>query len=165
MKQLLIVRHAIALEREEATAQGLPDSHRPLTRKGEGRMQAIAKQLHTLLPEPASLLCSPYLRTRQTAAILATQWPLFPRDCQALAPGGDAGELLQQLASLPGPVVLVGHEPDLSEFIGLLLCGQARSFVRLKKGGAALLHLEEPIHPGKAELQWQLNPKQLLTKN
>lgn len=162
MKPLLIIRHAIALERAEAAAQGLPDSQRALTPKGEERMRRIAATLGKWMPEPATLLSSPYLRTRQTAALLSTQWQQPFRECKALAPGGDPAALLRQLDKLPGPIVLVGHEPDLSELIGLLLGGQARSVVRLKKGGAALLHLEEPLQPGNAELQWLINPKQLL---
>lgn len=162
MKSLLIVRHAIAYDRLDAAAEGMPDHARPLTNKGEAKMRRIAQRLAELLPKPASLLSSPYLRTRQTASILARQWGVSAEDCADLQPDGNPYLILKSLQNTAGPVVIVGHEPDLSELIGLLLCGQASSLVRLKKGGAALLHLEEPIETGKAQLQWHMNPKQLL---
>ena len=163
MKQLLLVRHAIALDRDEAMARGISDANRPLTDKGEARMQRIAQVLQQQLPRVGQLLCSPYLRTRQTAAILAEAWQCTLSSCEALQPGSDPQLLLAQLScNSMDPIVLVGHEPDLSELLGLLLCGQPRSFVRMKKGGAALLRLDDKPSPGSAELQWQMNPKQLL---
>jgi phosphohistidine phosphatase len=162
MKTLLLVRHAIAQDRDEAAAQGIADPQRPLTDKGAAKMHRISRALHQLLPAPTRLLCSPTLRTRQTAAILSEQWSCATIASDTLAPGGDAMALLDQLNEDPGPIVLVGHEPDLSELMGLLLCARQIGFIRIKKGGAALLELEEPLAPGKAELQWLLSPKQLL---
>ena len=166
MKELLLVRHAIALDRADAAASGLRDADRPLTNKGRGKMQQIALALQEILPAPALLLSSPYLRTRQTATVLAEHWHRPVQANEHLAPGGNLESLLVQLADhrANGLIVLVGHEPDLSEFIGLLLCGKQHSFVRMKKGGAALLRLDEPLRPGCGELQWLMPPKQLLNE-
>ena len=163
MIELLIVRHAIALDRDRAIAEGVSDAERPLTGKGEKRMRRIASALAEQFPAPARLLSSPYWRTRQTTAILADCWPHSPIEiCPELAPGGDPLALLQHCESIDGPLVLVGHEPDLSELIGLLLGGQTCSFVQLKKGGAACLSLSRPMRPGEATLHWLMTPKQLL---
>lgn len=162
MKTLLLVRHAIAQDRDEAAAQGIADPQRPLTDKGAAKIRSISRALQRLLPSPGVLLYSPYLRTRQTAAILNEQWPCATIQSDTLAPGGDAEALLDLLNKHPGPIVLVGHEPDLSELMGLLLCARQLGFIRIKKGGAALLELDQPVAPGKAELQWLLSPKQLL---
>lgn len=165
MKELLIVRHAIAEDRNLSSASGMRDADRQLTDKGSSKMREIARVLHKILPSPGLLLSSPYLRTRQTAILLAELWQTPVEPCEHLAPGGDLEALLVRLADSHsnGLMVVVGHEPDLSELIGLLLCGKQHSFVRMKKGGAALIRLDEPVRPGCGELQWLMNPKQLLS--
>jgi phosphohistidine phosphatase len=168
MIPLLLVRHAIALDRDEAASRGVQDPDRPLTAKGAKKMQAIAAALHTLVPTPALLLSSPFLRTRQTATILGERWDCPVRLEDTLAPGGDILHHLQQLVCTQTatnetrPIVLIGHEPDLSELAGLLLFGEARSAMQLKKGGAALLGIHVPLTPGSAILQWLMTPKSLL---
>ena len=56
---------------------------------------------------------------------------------------------------------MVGHEPDFSELISLLVTGQTGASVALKKGGLAKLEIEK-IRDGKcATLAWLLTPTQM----
>ncbi|MGM0593274.1 MAG: CHAD domain-containing protein [Pseudomonadota bacterium] len=161
MQQLLILRHAIALDRDEAARQGLSDAERPLTPKGERRMAQVATSLQSQLERPALILNSPLLRARQTAELLARRYPGVRRQtCKALSPGTPPTELIDALAKYEyhGPLVLTGHEPDLSTLIALLVFGEECANIQLKKAGAALLTFTKPIDRGRATLEWLLLP-------
>ena len=76
------------------------------------------------------ILSSPLVRARQTAEIIAAELKLQKRLVFAdeLKPGGDAKKLVQKIARAeksPENVLLVGHEPDFSELISLLVTGDA----------------------------------------
>ena len=59
-------------------------------------------------------------------------------------------------------VVLVGHEPNLSNFMAAALAGSgARMKIEFKKGGAACLEFAGRIEPGRATLRWMLPPRVL----
>ena len=61
----------------------------------------------------------------------------------------------------PQRVLLVGHEPDLSRLISLLITGNSEALIELKKGGLCKLTAEK-LNFGKcATLNWLLTPKQL----
>jgi phosphohistidine phosphatase len=164
MTTLLLIRHGIAEEAEIAAAAGIPDHLRPLTAKGKKRMRRIAVALADMMPELELIASSPLRRAMQTAEILAEargKTPLVQTD--ALAPGAPPEAILEFLhhRRVHGPLALVGHEPDLGQWAGWALCGEARSFMQFKKGGAALLHFPGLPAPGRAELGWLLTPEQL----
>jgi len=166
MPQLLIVRHAIAEERDEAAQLGHSDAERPLTKKGIKKMQAIAAGIARLVPPPIRIVSSPLRRAQQTAELLITAFPDTPLTIeQRLAPGGTLKQLInqlnQQFGKSEGTIILVGHEPDLSSLISLLLFGEASAAIQLKKGGAALLDFPGHIDSGQAILLWLQTPRQL----
>jgi len=162
--QLLIIRHAIAEDPVEHAKRGRGDAERPLTAKGVERMRQGAAGLRRLVPRVDVLAASPLARAQQTAAIVqdALDAPK-PMLRDELAPDGAPAALADWLAFLPsdGLVALVGHEPRLSELIGWLTTGEARSTVELKKGAACLLEISGRPQPGSAVLRWLVTPKQL----
>jgi phosphohistidine phosphatase len=66
---LYLLRHAIAVERGTPGAE--EDSLRELTPKGAAKMRRIARGMLALDLKFDLILSSPYLRTRQTADIVA----------------------------------------------------------------------------------------------
>jgi len=165
MPQLLIVRHAIAEERDEAARQGLSDAERPLTKKGAKRMTQIAAALARQLPQAEQIITSPLLRARQTAELLAARYPGMAITIEdGLSPGGSLDQLVAQLQRQAGEGVniLVGHEPDLSALISLLLFGKEGVSIQMKKGGAALLDFPRHIGSGQGTLLWLQTPRQLI---
>jgi len=164
MPQLLIVRHAIAEERDEAARLGHTDAERPLTKKGIKRMKAIAAGIARQIPTPAGILTSPLLRAQQTAELIAAAFPETSITFeQRLVPGASLDQLITHLNKQlkEGTGVLVGHEPDLSSLISLLLFGDTSAAIQLKKGGAALLDFPRHIANGQANLLWLMTPRQL----
>jgi phosphohistidine phosphatase len=62
---------------------------------------------------------------------------------------------------MPANVLLVGHEPGLSQLISLLVAGEAGVSILLKKGSLCKLSVES-LKPGRcATLEWLLTPKQM----
>lgn len=160
--EVFLVRHAIAHERNRA--RWPDDTRRPLTAAGREKFRKAARGLVKCLPETAALLTSPYVRARETAALLAAAWRgTEPVECAELAadrPVSDAFELLRTRKDKA--VVLVGHEPWLSAFLSAALAGNdARTRIEFKKGGAACIEFAARIEPGRAALRWMLPPRML----
>lgn len=161
--QILIIRHAIAEDRETFARTGESDDRRPLTEKGRSRMRKAAAGLKRLI-EIDMVAHSPLVRAVQTAEILKSEFPATElAEVPELAPGKGAESLAHWLGfvSRKATVALVGHEPDLSEFVAWLTTGAPRSFISLKKGGAVLLECQDQPGPGSATLLWALPPAYL----
>jgi phosphohistidine phosphatase len=157
---LLIVRHAIAVERGDPAYPN--DGERPLTPDGIHKFRAAARGIKELDVKPDRILSSPLVRARQTAEILRD---LAAADLDLdfsphLTPGGDYAALLHAAASLGADrVAVVGHEPHLSGFLSFCLVGErARASFLLKKGAAALVRFEGQVASGAGTLEWLLQP-------
>lgn len=158
MRELLIVRHAPAHERDRR--RWPDDGERPLTRPGAKKFRRVAKGIAMLGIEPDEVLCSPLVRTRQTARILK-RCARFPRAqrLQELRPDGDTRTLLAALRKRHAErIAIVGHEPALSRLICTLLADQnVGTAFALKKGAIAWLAFDR----GKARLLAFMPPKLL----
>src|SRR5262249_30333865 len=78
-------------------------------------------------------------------------------EAQALEPGKlrrGYRELLRRYAERAS-LMLVGHEPDLSELIGMLIAGPAPARLEMKKGACALLALETASLASTADAEAQ----------
>lgn len=164
--EVVVFRHGIALDREEAAAAGYADEQRPLTDEGRRRTRAAAAGLSAMLAKTAvdRVAASPLLRARQTGEILAERMggPAV-LECPALAPGAGApavDEWLGQHADAAG-MVLVGHEPDLSAWVSWACVGTQRQLLSLKKAGACLVRFPGQPAPGAGALRWLLEAGQL----
>jgi len=159
---LLIVRHAIAFERN---AKRWPDDReRPLTSEGAARARQAAKGLKRLVDRPQRLLTSPLARAKQTAEVL-TQFADWPAslECPALSPEEPPEAVFEALRAQPQKLIaLVGHQPGLGRLIAACVPGavQPQAF-ELKKFGVALLSFDGVPRAGRASLQWLLAPKLL----
>jgi phosphohistidine phosphatase len=164
MSELLIVRHAIAMDREEALRGRISDAERPLTKKGKKRMAQIAAGIARECQTPVRICSSPLLRARQTAELLAAHCPGLKVDIEELlSPGTPLEQLVAHLHRTidEGCHILVGHEPALSALISLLLFGKESPGIQMKKGGAALLDFPRDIDSGQGTLLWLQTPRQL----
>jgi phosphohistidine phosphatase len=164
--KLLVIRHAIAIDREDFDEPN--DDHRPLTPEGIRKMRKNVKGLRGLVDRPDFLVTSPLTRAVQTAEIVRDAWiELDIASCDELRPESEPGEFLSWLREQPqgclpdGIVAIVGHEPHLSSFIGWLLSGSFKSFVSLKKGGACLIEFADRVEKGEGRLLWHLPPSVL----
>jgi phosphohistidine phosphatase len=138
-RQLWLLRHA------DAEPHGTRvDSERRLTARGESQARLAGIALARMEPGFEAVLFSPKVRARQTAELASAEWPEHDRALLGVHPplagGFDAGQALDALAGLSpdAHLLLVGHEPDLSNVIAELTGARAD----LKKAGLAIVRLE-----------------------
>ena len=110
------------------------------------------------------LACSPLLRARETAEIIAQVFgnlPIIERP--ELDFGYPPEAVAAWLAQCPvkNLVAVVGHEPQLSLLTGLLLADVAQPLLIFRKGGMALIEFSEQVEAGVGTLLWALTPGQL----
>jgi phosphohistidine phosphatase len=112
------------------------------------------------------ILSSPYVRARQTAEIVARILDTEKRlkFSAHLASDGDAEDLISELKRQRpaiGSVLLVGHEPYLSQLISVLLTGGSDLRLTLKKGGLCKLMVQRWTYGRCAILEWLITPRQM----
>jgi phosphohistidine phosphatase len=160
---LYILRHGLAVER--GTPGYKKDSDRPLTAKGKRRMWQIAEAIEAMELNFDMILSSPFLRARQTAEIVAETFELRKKLAltEALTPDGNPKLLVEQLNKLKvKDILLVGHEPYLSQLIGLLVSGNTNIALDFKKSGLGKLEAETLRCGRCAMLAWLLTPRQMM---
>lgn len=152
--QLWLLRHA------DAEPHGTrSDAERQLTERGRRQAHVAGLALARMGVAFGAILASPKARARETAELALAQMSDSQRELlelhALLASGVQAREALELLDGMGsvGPLLLVGHEPDLSGMVGELAGGR----VDLKKGGLAVVRLGA----GGAELVLLLRPAEL----
>ena len=162
--KLLLVRHAIAEEAGAFVVAGGSDAQRPLTEIGRKKMRKGANRLRSQLGQIDILACSPLLRARETAEIIARAFgdpPFVERPELDYSQPPEA--VVEWLAGCPSgaTVVAVGHEPQLGLLSGLLLADAPRPLIAFRKGGVALLEFRGRAAAGEGVLHWALTAGQL----
>jgi phosphohistidine phosphatase len=159
---LYILRHALADE----TAVGGDDA-RHLTDVGRQRTQKAVAGMRQLGIEFDVILTSPVARAAETAEIVAEAYETrpTPRVLMELSTGVAPADAVAALAPFgrDESVMIVGHEPQLSGLISILLTGEPDGMqLRLRKGGCVALALPaKKIERGAAELLWMMTQRQL----
>jgi len=161
---LFILRHGLATDPVGAGAKS--DSARTLTAEGRRKIRRIAKAMRAMELSFDLVLTSPYARARETAEIVAERLELMKElECNDhLIPGGSARKLIESindLKSTPRSLLLVGHEPALSQLIALLTSNDGGLSLNLKKGGLAMLSVGVLRYGKCAALEWLLTPGQM----
>lgn len=149
---IYLVRHAEAVEQVEG---GGDDGVRWLTKKGRKGMQKAAARLHKKRVRPDLIVSSPLTRAVQTAELLMADLGAHAELIadSRLAPEGTPDQVAELLQNHPkcDSIMLVGHEPLLSQTAALLL-GRER-VARLAKGSCLCLEIRQK--PGKpARFVW-----------
>ena len=125
--KLLVIRHAIAEDRDAWAFAGKPDAERPLTDDGRKRMRRAAAGLRETVPSLDVIATSPLARARQTAEIVGREYDSAEIvDLPQLAPDATVDDLLPWLVErgAEDTVAVVGHEPGLGFLVGWLLTGR-----------------------------------------
>ena len=166
--QLYFLRHGSAVEPERWRGA---EAERPLTDEGRAEMRRVARGLKWLGMAPDAILTSPYTRARETAEMVGAALRVAVTPVEALAPGCDLDGLAAALGTasgsgLPDSVLLVGHEPDLSTLVGLLIGTQGPARVEMKKASCARVEvavtsISTQALAGRGTLEWLLRAKQI----
>ena len=158
------IRHGIAGDAENYAT----DAERPLTEIGDRKTHKIAQKLKQLGLHFDLILTSPLVRANQTAKILqANKLSSKVEEFTPLAPDGNINLWLQWLETWQPQgnreLALVGHQPDLSNWAEILIWGETKQVLILKKAGVIGVSLPEIGSPvGQSQMFWLTPPKFLL---
>jgi phosphohistidine phosphatase len=152
--ELYLLRHAHA--GDPAKWHG-DDAERPLSAKGRRQSERLGALLASIRFRPDALVSSPKLRALETARIVGKAIRVEPAVDDRLASGFDLRRLATLVEERNGPerLVLVGHDPDLSDLLAELVGAPA---VTMRKGALARVDLEGRPAPGEGALRWLVPP-------
>ena len=137
-----------------------------MTPSGEAKLAKIVAAFGGLGVELDVIVTSPYLRAHKTAEIVAEALsvPVVVDDrlCAGATPADYVAALAHHAADVERGAMVVGHEPDLGEFISKLVTGDETCGFRMKKAGLAKLTVDG-LRDGRCGcLEWLLWPKQMV---
>ncbi len=162
MTQLYLIRHGIAVERDNI----IKDEARPLTELGREKTQKVAQRLKEIKIKFDIILTSPLLRAHQTATILQNAGLTHTlEEFIPLSLGGDIHTwvdwwLNSDYHHQQSSIVVVGHQPDLGNWAEMLLWGSSQGTLIVKKAGIIGISLPVSTNPiGKSELFLLTPPK------
>jgi phosphohistidine phosphatase len=161
-RRLILLRHAKSSWKDPA----LEDHARPLAGRGVRDGAGFGRWLCGQLPTPDLVLCSDARRTRDTLAFLIPEL-VDPRRVayeRALyhAPAEALLARLQQVPEDAPCVLLVGHNPGLSDLVNLLVEGARGAVDDLPTFGVAGFELRDAfaeLDAGRVRLTTLLRPK------
>jgi phosphohistidine phosphatase len=162
---LFLLRHGIAVDREDPRFPC--DADRPLTEKGKKKVRGVTDFMRKLELRFDRVLCSPWVRARQTAEIVCRGLKLSSKlqESEILIPGHSCREVAH-LVTMAGrerrTILLVGHEPGLSSLAAMLLVDRGHLNIKLRKAGLCKIYLDESPKRHGAVLEWLLTPETMI---
>jgi phosphohistidine phosphatase len=153
---LYLMRHADA-----GLPRGNPalDAKRALIKDGKEQCMLMGRLLGTLKVQVDVIVSSPLKRALQTAQFVGTElgYDAKVEIHPALAPGASYADFQQMLATYADreDVLVVGHNPNLFQFLGRVITGNGGAGVRMRKGSVARIDMDK--HPPL--LQWLIDPR------
>ncbi|MGC2112729.1 MAG: phosphohistidine phosphatase SixA [Candidatus Korobacteraceae bacterium] len=155
---IYFLRHANAGEPKLNPAR---DEKRPLDKLGIEQSHDVGRALAALDVTVDAIISSPLRRATQTASVVANEIGYEDKVVTdvALEPGASYEQFQELLArhSRKDAIMVVGHNPSMTEFINKMLAGGAALHaVELKKGSVARV---EKVGRKPAMLRWFMTPK------
>ncbi len=158
---LYFLRHASA---GESMKDAKKDNKRPLDDEGIKQSHSMGRALAALEVQPEVVLSSPLTRAMQTASLVANELG-YDNKIQvenALTPQASYSDFVDMLRrySSAESVIVVGHNPTLSDFLGKTIGGRSNpADIDLKKSGVARVEMRR----SSGRLTWYLTPKIVAT--
>jgi phosphohistidine phosphatase len=156
--QIYVLRHAIA----EDAAPGQSDSERRLTLQGKKKLRKILSRARTAGVEPDIVLTSPYVRAVETAEIALEQLCADGKvvETEVLTPASNPLAIWEEIRRHQqlGQIILVGHNPLLSEAICFLI-GACRDAIDLRKGALACVEVSSFGPQPQGTLVWLMTAR------
>ena len=149
-RQLWLLRHGEAVPHDAA-----PDAERALTDRGRAQAADAGRALAALGVVVHLCFTSPKVRACETAGLACEPLGVEAVEHAPLAEGFDADEALALLhaGGADQRVLVVGHEPDLSQVVHDLTGAR----IDLRKGGVAAIGMDG----ARGELLVLLRPREL----
>jgi phosphohistidine phosphatase len=166
--QLYFLRHGRAFDPDMWRGD---EPERPLMDEGRDELRRVARGLKWMGVMPDAIYTSPFTRAKETAEIVGAALGVGVTPAAELAPGCDLDRLTAMLATAltagqPKSLLIVGHEPDLSTLVGMLIGRDGPARVEMKKASCARVDVSLTTGAalalaGCGTLAWLLRAKQL----
>jgi phosphohistidine phosphatase len=155
---IYFLRHANAGEPKLNPAK---DEKRPLDKLGIEQSHDVGRALAALDVTVDAIISSPLRRAMQTASVVANEIGYEDKVIAdpALEPGASYEQFQELVArhSRKEAIMVVGHNPNMTEFLNRLLAGGGELHaIELKKGSIARV---EKLARRPAALRWLMTPK------
>jgi phosphohistidine phosphatase len=158
---IYFLRHASA---GQSVANPKKDEKRPLDKDGIEQCGIVGRTLSAMDVQVDTIISSPLKRAAQTASLVGNELS-YEGKLQfddALRPGAtiaDFRRMLEKYARLEA-IMVVGHNPNLSDFLGRIISDGGRSAgVDLRKGAVAKVEMGR----SSGTMHWYITPKILRT--
>ena len=158
---IYFLRHASAGQRLSSSKK---DEKRGLDKDGIDQCGYVGRALAALGVQVEAILSSPLKRATQTAALVGNEMGHEGKLVleNALRPEAEYGDFQKMLAKYArhDSIMLVGHNPNLREFLGRVISdGKNEATVELKKGTVAKVETQR----NGGSLSWSITPRILRT--
>lgn len=154
---IYILRHGEA----QARSEDLPEAERKLTPQGRRDVKRVVRLARAAKIQPDLVLSSPYARAKQTAQIAIQAFEPKPPllETPVLLPNSSPQQVWKEIKSHSDSrqLLLVGHEPQLSDLVAYLLASPALR-LDLKKGALVRISTDRLGVEPHGELKWVLTP-------
>jgi phosphohistidine phosphatase len=153
---LYLMRHANAGLRRDNPAL---DAKRALIKEGKDQCMLMGRVLSAFKVQIDVIISSPLKRALQTAQFVGTEIGYDGK--VEISPGlglnADYAAFQQMLAKYADRegVLVVGHNPNLFQFLGRMITGNGGAAIRMRKGSVARVDMDN--HPPR--LQWLIDPR------
>jgi phosphohistidine phosphatase len=139
--------------------------HRPLSDTGRSQVERVARWLADQEIVFDAIVTSPLPRARESAEIVAAcvecREEIF--ESGDLEPKIPPDILLDKLFHFfqAENVLIVGHGPEISQIISVLIAGHSHAAIHVARGGLAKVRHVQYFEGAAGELQWVITPDQL----
>ncbi len=118
MMDLIVMRHG------EASFGADSDALRELTPNGRAQALRTAKQLKPMVSENTLIYYSPFVRTEQTARLVADCLSLEMKPEKSLQAGTDYRKIIEWLQAITDTnIIVISHNPMVSQLTNALVYG------------------------------------------
>lgn len=159
MKHLYIMRHA---EAEDAKAGG-DDTQRALTKKGKKAARAMGRWMAARGISPEVIATSPLKRATQTATAVRKKLDgpdlLTIQELDGECSAKELAVALMPVFERADQVLVVGHQPQLGQFVSLLATGGAYGRFDLRKGSLCRVEMEAMLAAKCGSLDLLVTPE------
>ena len=161
MRVLYLLRHA----KSSWNDSSLRDFDRPLKKRGREAAEQVGKRLAVEKLSNPAVICSPAVRTRQTAEIVlkSAKLPVEPRFDERIYEAS-LRELVQVVSEIPADkevAIMIGHNPGFEELLAFLSGEHRRmptcALAKIKFGDVSW----KDVRAGEGNLDRFIAPKEL----
>jgi phosphohistidine phosphatase len=160
VRTLYLLRHAKSSWKDAS----LSDFERPLKRRGREAAELVGERLAQEKLKNPVLICSPAVRTRETAELVLKSSKLRVEErWDERIYEASLRDLLQVMSEIPDDkkvVILIGHNPGFEELLAFLT-GES---LRMPTAALAKIKLEvswKDVEAKSGKLDWFVTPKAL----